>query len=41
MSSGWHILQEDEFYWNICLTGGQVLLEGMSCSRACLIGGHV
>ena len=29
------------FYWKVCLTGGQILLEAMSCKRALLIAGHV
>ena len=36
-----HVLQVDVFNWKICLTEGQVLLEGISCWRACLIGAHV
>ena len=41
MFSEWHILQEDVSYWKTYLTGGQVLLEGMSYRRACLSGRHV
>ena len=46
MSYGRTCLQVDISYkWmsftGICLTGGQVLVEGMSCRRACLTGGCV
>ena len=41
MSSGWHIFQDDVSYWNICFTGGQVLLEGTSYRRLFLTGVYV
>ena len=35
---GWHIFQDDVFYWNACFKGGQILFEGMSYKKSCLTG---
>ena len=38
---GWHVMQEDMYYWWTCGSGGHVFLENMYYGRTCLVGEHV